>query len=168
MQFESIPEYEDRYLITRDGSIWSAPYTRKDGRKRKGLWLKPAITRYGYKHVVLTSPCGKRSSLSVHRLVARTYLKCGGNIEDMQVNHIDGDKLNNSVDNLEWCTQEENLQHAHRTGLIKIRKISPEDVVKIKELIAQGLPQVKIAAQFGIDPGRVSKIKSGLIYKEVY
>lgn len=54
---------------------------------------------------------------SIHRLLAITFLKCPGKPEDYMVNHIDGVKSNNAIENLEWCTAQENAIHAYETGL---------------------------------------------------
>ena len=61
---------------------------------------------------------GKRKRRSIHRLVAETF-KPNTTGEDLQINHIDGDKFNNHVDNLEWCTCRDNISHAFEKGLNK-------------------------------------------------
>ncbi len=165
MQLTPVAGYEGRYSITRDGEVWSHPYTRSDGKRRKGIWLRPAVSIYGYKQVVLTKPDRSRHTLSIHRLVATAYL---GEGDGLQVNHKNGDKLDNSVDNLEWCTQEENLKHAHRTGLIPSRrKLTPEQVREVRSMIESGLNNVTVARSLNLEPSLISKIKTGHIYKEV-
>lgn len=79
-----------------------------------GEMMKGRVDRYGY-HRVTFCVKGKRTNHSVHRLVAKAFIP---NPESKpQVNHKDGNKLNNSVANLEWCTNEENQKHAAATGL---------------------------------------------------
>ena len=157
--------YEGRYSITRTGEVWSHPYTRCDGRRRKGIWLRPATSPYGYLTVVLTKPDKSRHSLTIHRLVATAFL---GDGTGLQVNHKNGVKTDNSVDNLEWCTQLENMQHAHRTGLIPSRRgLSPDQVREVRSLLEAGHPQVNISKLLGIEQSLVSKIKTGFLYKEV-
>ena len=89
---------------------------RKNGRpdNRKGRVLKPKIDRYGYE-VVTLSKDGKRKSYYVHRLVAMAFID--NHLQKETVNHIDGNKLNNSVENLEWATQKEQKVHAIKLGL---------------------------------------------------
>lgn len=89
---------------------------RSNGRKdnRKGRTLKPAYDKDGYLRVALTNN-GKRKSYHIHRLVARTFLK--NYDEKLQVNHINGIKDDNRVDNLEMVTLQENIKHSIITGL---------------------------------------------------
>lgn len=97
---EFIPEY----FITKEGKIYSK-------LKEKGLReLRPHVNNRGYMVITIRKKCYK-----IHRLVAENFLpKIDGK---PVVNHIDGDKLNNNVNNLEWCTQSENVQHAWNNGL---------------------------------------------------
>lgn len=82
--------------------------------KNTGRMLKQSLDRGGrYKSVYLCRD-GKENTQRVHRLVASAFL---GDHPDLVVNHIDGDKFNNRVDNLEWCTYKENNVHAVTTGL---------------------------------------------------
>ena len=164
MQLTPIVGYEDRYSITKTGEVYSHPYTRSDGVRRKGIWLRPATSRYGYKMVVLTKPDKSRHSLSVHRLMAITFL---GDGEGLQVNHKNGIKTDNSIANLEWCTQSENMQHAHRTGLISVRGLSPEQVREVRWHLTANHKQIDISKKLGIEPSLISKIHTGKIYKEV-
>ena len=78
--------------------------------------LKPTRYSNGYLFVTLCDETGHHKE-SIHRLVAKTFIDNPGGYK--YVNHIDGDKTNNKVENLEWCTQSENMKHAYRTGLQK-------------------------------------------------
>lgn len=100
-------QYEDtNYFITEDGRILN---------KSKNRFLKLYLNNWGY----LWTKLGRKNGngKQVHRLVAQTYVPNPEN--KPQVNHIDGNKLNNHYSNLEWVTIQENVQHAHDTGLVK-------------------------------------------------
>ena len=101
-----LPGYENLYQINRAGDIRSI--------KKDGYILTQRINFAGYKTVSL-SKNGKTETHYVHRLIAITYLV--NNQNKCCVNHINGNKLDNSLDNLEWMTHAENMQHAHDTGL---------------------------------------------------
>jgi len=76
--------------------------------------FKQTLISNGYLRIT-TSIDGKQKAISSHRLISTCWIK---NIENKpQVNHKDGNKLNNNVDNLEWCTAKENTNHALKTGL---------------------------------------------------
>jgi hypothetical protein len=109
MKLKDIPGYEGLYAITRDGEVWT--YRRQ---RVHASWRKSHITHRGYLKVALRKNNVKFQT-GVHRLVALTYIPNPKNLP--QVNHKDGNKLNNSVENLEWCTQSENQRHSLRIGL---------------------------------------------------
>lgn len=83
--------------------------------------LKPRKTSKGYLSIDIRKD-GKRHAVFVHRLVAMTFLINPNPVRMIQVNHKDGNKTNNSVDNIEWCDQSYNMRHAYRIGLMKPRK----------------------------------------------
>ena len=91
----------DNYFINEEGYIYS------DNGKRK-RYLKGSINKDGYVRVGLTKD-GKTKEHLVHRLVAQTFIPNKEN--KPYVNHINGIKDDNRVENLEWCTQNENMQH---------------------------------------------------------
>lgn len=81
--------------------------------------LKPGHDSDGYLVVVLCCPGNKHVNGRIHRLVAHCFLNSPGSSDRNQVNHIDGNKENNVVSNLEWCTVLENNVHARKAGLNK-------------------------------------------------
>lgn len=114
--------YENLYEVSSFGKIRSVDkvvYTNnrfnKMQKKIKGKILSPFLNKKtGYMQVALSK--NKKTKLYlVHRLVALTFFPID-NIS-LQVNHIDGNKQNNNVENLEWCTRSENIVHAYKIGL---------------------------------------------------
>lgn len=95
------------YLISTDGDVFSL---------KSNSFISPHILKIGYR-VFDYNFFGKRKVKYVHRAVAELYLKNPDNKKE--VNHKDGNKLNNSLSNLEWCTHRENILHAHKIGLCK-------------------------------------------------
>ena len=88
--------------------------------------LKPVFTHNGYLRVNLN---GKL--IRVHRIVALAFIPTEN--EFLQINHKDGNKQNNNVNNLEWCTASENITHAHLTGLKKINYTGIKNPKKIEQ-----------------------------------
>lgn len=99
--------YFDNYIINKDGTIYSK-YAKKN--------IKPYLSNSGYLRVTFWNK-GKSKHFSIHRLVAETYLS---NYENKPcVNHKNGNKLDNRVENLEWVSLKENMQHAYKNNLAK-------------------------------------------------
>lgn len=105
-------------IVHKDGKIETCFHNniRKNGRimNTKGRILKAGIDKDGYYRITLSNN-GKRKSYYVHRLVARAYLKDYD--ENLQVNHKNGIKTDNRIENLEMVTLQENIKHSIITGL---------------------------------------------------
>lgn len=106
--FVPIKGFENKYAINENGDIINV--------KTKVI-KKSFVNSWGYKNVCLYNH-KKNYTFSVHRLVAESFLTNPENKE--QVNHIDGNKLNNTLSNLEWTTRSENLRHAYKNNLSKV------------------------------------------------
>lgn len=114
-----IPGYEGLYQITSSGLVWSIPRIvgRCTGRSNviRGKLLNVAVDDAGYCSVSLTDSSHKTKRYLLHRLVAQVFLPNPDN--KPEINHKDGNKSNNCVDNLEWATRYENQYHASISGL---------------------------------------------------
>jgi hypothetical protein len=112
--WNDVEGYENLYQISNYGKVKSLSHINNLGKLRPECILKDRFTDRGYNTAVLYNN-GKPKTYKVHRLVAKAFIE---NISNKpHVNHIDGDKKNNFVDNLEWVTISENQKHAFRTGL---------------------------------------------------
>lgn len=100
------------YELSNTGLVRSLPR----GRKKDTTILKPTISKRGY-FVVCIRDCGFRKTVKVHRLVAKMFIPNPHNLPE--VNHIDANKLNNKIENLEWCDRLHNARHAYNLGLFK-------------------------------------------------
>lgn len=169
---KQIPDFP-HYSITEDGRVWSNEriVIRSDGvpQRRKGKWLKPVVDK-GY-HIVNLYDGPTRKKRFVHQLVALNYL---APVEGKDcVNHIDGNKTNNTVDNLEWCTPTEN--NLHRTNVLRkclgeengLSKLTDQEVIEMRRLRATGMSCPKIAKMFGIADSVSWKICTNKMWKHI-
>lgn len=112
--WKDVKGFEGLYQVSNFGNVKSAErfvnHSKGGLQKRKSYILKPKINK-GYCHVYLCKE-SKHTTLKVHRLVALHFIDNPDN--KPEVNHIDGNKLNNNVWNLEWCTKSENGLHSFR------------------------------------------------------
>lgn len=161
-ELKDIRGFEGLYKISSLGYVLSL---------RSGRPLKPSIDGWKYRQVYLCNQ-GTSVRFSLHRLVAKYFIDNPNNKPN--VNHIDGDKGNNAVSNLEWVTQSENVLHDFRTGrrshagdMANNRKISGKDVLKIRSMLFEGLHPLDIAKQYNISDASVYDIRAGRTWKHI-
>lgn len=134
--------------------------------------LTPEITNIGYCRIKFMIN-GKLYRFLVHRLVAEAFISNPNNYPI--VNHKDGNKLNNSVENLEWCTYGENLSHAYNTGLRDCHgiknprsKLTADDVVEIRRTYVKGkhseYNSYSLAKKYGVSSNTILKVVKNISY----
>lgn len=168
-ELRDVPGFEGIFAVTRDGRVWAHPRSWIRGKgsqgEHDGHWMNPVLDKTGYLRVRLS--LGRRRCFpSVHRLVALTWLPNPRALP--QVNHIDGDKLNNRDSNLEWCTSAENVKHAHAIGLHgprPSRKLTDEGARDLRVRHARGESVTELARHFLIDRKTVYGVLKGRTYR---
>lgn len=150
-------DYPD-YYVTPSGLIYST-------LRRRLTRLRPGTKPGGYRFVGLRTADGELKYEMVHRLVAKTFIPNPSELPD--INHRDGVKANNGVDNLEWISKSGNIQHAIASGLIAtgvaIRcGLTDEQLREIK--VANGRYR-DIGAAFGVCAQTICNIKRGHFHK---
>lgn len=158
--------YSDDYLVDETGQVWS---------KKSNRLLKCGISKTGYRAVQIKCHDGINRTLYVHRLIAETFL-INSSDKRLQVNHKDGNKLNNSASNLEWVTQKENLQHARKVLGKKFGFLSGEahvnaklnmskaDEIK-KRYASGGCSYRSLAKEYGVSALVINQIMNNRIWQ---
>lgn len=174
--WKPVQGYEGIYEVSNLGRVRSLDRVAENRwgttRPIPGTIRTIAVKREGYCFVNLFRK-SKGKPMYVHRLVALAFLPNPDNLP--QVNHKDGDKLNNALTNLEWCSKSDNCRHAIDHGLYEqargessgSAKVTESDVIEIRRLWAAGMLQKDIAARFGIGRKAVTKIVNRQRWKHV-
>lgn len=165
--WKDICGYEGLYQVSTLGRV-------KSFHRKNPVVLKPMFNHKGYLRVEL-SRCAVSELRSIHRLVMDAF---NPNEGDLQINHIDGDKTNNRLENLEWCTGSDNVLHAFSLGLRESKigeehwncKLTDEDVKEIKKIYVKGsrtLGSRALAMRYGVHPTTIQKIMRGKFRRNV-
>ncbi len=151
----------DRYVNCNKGSM----------QFKKGMPIKPFVNHKGYGMVDLKiNEVGK--TISVHRIVAQNFIENPEN--KPQVNHKDGNKLNNHITNLEWMTNKENINHASENKLLyrpngekcHYSKLTANEVIEIRKLKGKKTHK-EIAKLFNVAPSNIGMILLNKTWKHI-
>lgn len=147
----------DNYIGCPSGNIYN-----RHGHKMIG-----AVGRDGYLHVLLN---GKNKN--VHRIIAETFIDNPNDYE--QVNHINGTKTDNRINNLEWCTRSHNLKHAYENGLEQKvtgekhhnHKLTWDAVARIREAYSNQKSISDLAKEYGVDRSTIHSVVSNETWRK--
>lgn len=181
--FKEIPGYEDKYKISNLARVRSTVghgLNNKESKNYGGKFRTPCHDGDGYH--ILTLCDGKRNSKTakMHRLMAQNWIPNPLNLKE--VNHLNGIRDDNRIENLEWTTTIENIRHSYKIGLPRKKadkssaargsqqgcaKLKEEDVPIIKQMRKEGLTYSKIASKFGVSIQPIYQICKGKGWKHV-
>lgn len=168
--WKDVVGFEGYYVVSDMGRIMRVAIG-ENGR-RPGNIRHPYANGGGYPSLILSKD-GKGYTRMVHRLVAEAFL---GPVPDgKEVNHKDGNKNNNHVDNLEYISHSRNMKHSFdvlghknaRGSHSGASKLTEESIPEIISMIDGGISQRKVASYFGVSQPMISYITRGLYWKHV-
>ena len=164
--WKSIKGFENEYEISNLGNLRSKNrfvkhYIKDANRFYKAKSKKIRLGKDGYYKCTLKKD-SLRFDFRVHRLVADTFLE--NNDSKKIVNHKNGIKTDNRIENLEWCTSSENVIHAVEIGLIK-SKLNDKEVI---DIYLSKLSNRKLAKEYNVDSTIIWRIKNKKAYKHIW
>lgn len=167
--WKAVKDYETSYEVSNLGRVRSLDrcyrFRGNYMTRHKGRVLVNKITQLGYCRVNLSFNASVKTKF-VHRLVMENFRPT---LKELQVNHKDGDKTNNKLSNLEWCTPSENIQHAFTTGLREGYKSELHPSSKLSNLETKfimywldiGCKGTTLSRLFDVSRSTISEIKTG-------
>jgi len=170
--WKDIKGYEDKYQVSSFGRVRSLDRDIN----RKGKILKHCYFSNRYTYVSLCKE-GTRSNKLIHRLIAQAFIPNPENYP--QINHKNGIKDDNRLENLEWVSQSMNMKHAFKTGLIKWTKemfegennpgskLNNEKVREIRLKLLQGCKGTELAKEYGVYSSQIYKIRDNKAWKHL-
>lgn len=152
--WKNVSGYEKTYEVSNMGRV----------RNKNGKELRLSLTAFGYTKINLSEK-GKYKTFRVHRLVAQAFIE--NPLNKPCINHIDCDRANNNLENLEWATHLENTRYALRLGRKQYKgKLKRNDVEFIRFLKGK-IMQKDICEMYNLTSGHVSSILSGRKFKNL-
>ncbi len=167
-EWREIPGYDGAYEVSNLGRV----ATHVAGRFRSvNRIMNPGLKGNGYLKVSLGGRSAHKNHY-IHRLVLQAF--CPDSNGKPDVNHKDGNKLNNRLENLEWVSRSENMQHAMRIGLWSSvgtnnpqAILTPSNVKAIRQYLSEGKRYAELAKLFGVCRGVIGNINNGKSWRHV-
>jgi hypothetical protein len=154
---KSIIGFEGLYSIREDGTIISHPKWKGTHMSKEKI-VTSYVDKDGYLNIRLYKD-KKAHTKKVHRLIAEHFID--KDKTHLEVNHINGIKNDNRIENLEWCSGLENKLHSIQTGLRKA-KLNIDDKFKICQLYASGMSKVALGKAFGVSDVTIGTFLKGV------
>ena len=158
--YKEVVGYEGLYEVSNLGNV--KRMQKLNNQHEPNTVLKPFLTSSGYTRVQLFLH-GKKRNHFIHRLVAMAFLENPNN--KTQVNHINGDKVNNKLSNLEWSTPSENGKHSYKIlGRVPTRKINVTEIELIRQRYADGDKLTTLSKEYEVSQATIWNICRGNTY----
>ena len=164
--------YEGLYMVSDLGNVKSIDRYTCSGVHREGKLLAKIVDSDGYDRVHLSRD-GHAKQIPVHRLVAIAFIPNPTGLS--QINHVDEDKRNNAVQNLEWCDAKYNINYGTRSKKVALalsgencsfHKLSLDDVVEIRRRFvkngSRNSNSRELSEQYGVSPQEIRRIANGV------